>query len=176
MKKPITVTAGHSDVDPGAIYNNVSEGPLVRDLREQVAARLRLRGCTVRTDGTGLVNLPLVEAMRVGWGSGVAVEFHTNASENILATGVEVFAAPAQKQKAQRLASIIASVLRIPLRGDLGYQNEAQSARGRLGFVRMGGMVVELFFLSNTADYGKYENSKGSLADAIAKCLVDISS
>jgi N-acetylmuramoyl-L-alanine amidase len=182
--KPITVAAGHGGNDPGAVverpteegggFTRLVEGEIVRDLRNQVAARLRLMGREVRTDGTGLVNLPLVESIRLIAGSAIAVEFHTDASENILATGVSVFSLPVYKAKSQKLAQVISETLGLKLRGDLGWVDQAQSHRGRLGFVSMGGLLVETFFLTNAVDCERYRTNQGALADALAKCLYEL--
>ena len=43
--------------------------------------------------------------------------------------------------------------------------------RGRLGFVRAGGMVVECFFLSNPADLAAYQSNKDVVAAVIAAVL-----
>ncbi len=57
------------------------------------------------------------------------------------------------------------------LRGDAGWIDQTQSARGRLGYVARGGMVVEVFFLSNIRDLGMYQARKWLVASAIADTL-----
>lgn len=164
----ITVTAGHGDGDPGATYGGMTEADLMADLRDLVAARLRAAGHDVRTDGEGRINRALTYAMQLIGGADVAIELHTNASDNPSATGVEVIALPEQRAQAQRLARAIAACLRLRLRGDGGWIDQSMSARGRLGFVACGGMVVEVFFLSNAGDRSAYLVSREAVADAIA--------
>lgn len=168
----ITVTAGHGAGDPGAVEpGGVREADLMADLRNIVAHKLRNMGHEVRTDGTMLTNLPLAKALLLVPGSDVAVELHTNASTNPSAGGVESIALPRQKLMAQRISAAIGRVLDIPLRGEKGWIDQSKSARGRLGFVNAGGIIVEVFFLSNPAELAKYEARKWMVASAIAEAL-----
>lgn len=168
----ITVTAGHGDGDPGATYGGMTEADLMAELRDLVAARLREAGHEVRTDGEGRVNRALTYAVQLIGGSDVAIELHTNAAENPAATGVEVIALPRQREAAQRVARAIANCLGLRLRGAAGWIDQSMSARGRLGFVSRGGMVVEVFFLSNAEDRGAYLVSREAVADAIAEAVM----
>ena len=166
-----TITAGHGDSDPGAVAGDVTERDLMAELRNIVASKLRAAGHTVRTDGAGLANLPLPFALTLIPGSAAALELHTNAATNPAATGVEVISLPAQAPLARAIAKRISTVLGIPLRGSGGWIDQAQSARGRLGYVRAGGLVVEVFFLSNPEDLASYQARKWLVASAIAEAL-----
>ena len=166
-----TVTAGHGGSDPGAVAGPVCERDLMTELRDIVAVKLRGKGAEVRTDGAKWQNLPLVHALTLVPGSDWAIELHTNASPNPAATGVEVVAMPQDKARAQRLAQAIANVLGLRVRGDAGWIDQTATARGRLGFVRAGGMVVECFFLSNPVDLAVYQERKWLVASAIAAVL-----
>lgn len=170
MRK-VAVTAGHGGSDPGAIANGAIERDLMTELRDLVAIKLHERGVHVRTDGARWQNLPLAAALTLVPGTDWAVELHTNAATSPHATGVEVVAMPADKARAQRLASAIASVLGLRLRGDGGWIDQTQTARGRLGFVRAGGMVVECFFISNMGDLASYTARKWLVASAIADLM-----
>lgn len=171
--RPYTVTAGHGASDPGAVYDAFNERDLMAELRDIVASKLRAMGHQVRTDGTARANLPLPHALTLVAGSAAAIELHTNAATNQAATGVEVISLPAQRVLAQRLARGIATVLQIPLRGAAGWIDQSQSARGRLGYVRAGGLVVEVFFLSSPTDRARYLERKWMVASAIAKALTE---
>lgn len=166
-----TVTAGHGEGDPGAVYAGHTEADLMAELRDMVAGRLRDMGHEVRQDGIGKVNRALTYAMTLIAGSRCAVELHTNAAANPAATGVEVIALPAQKAKAQQVAQAIARELGLKLRGMGGWIDQTMSARGRLGFVARGGMVVEVFFLSNPEDLASYMLRKEAVARAIAEAM-----
>lgn len=169
--KTFTVTAGHGEGDPGATYGEFREADLMAELRDMVASRLRDMGHEVRQDGIGRVNRALTYAMNLIAGADAAIELHTNAATNPTATGVEVIALPAQKAQAQKLAQAIAGELGLKLRGQAGWIDQSMSARGRLGFVARGGMVVEVFFLSNPEDLASYMLRKEAVARVIAEAL-----
>ena len=171
-----TVTAGHGGNDPGAVatHNGVlyKEADMMTNLRHILAVKLRQLGHTVREDGTNpLLNLPLAHALLLVPGSCLSLELHTNSFTNPSATGVEVVSLPNRKEISQRVASAIATTLDLPLRGDKGWIDQTKTARGRLGFVRAGGLVVETFFISNPRDVTAYESKKWLVASAVAKVL-----
>lgn len=174
-RRTFTVTAGHGATDPGAVYFGYTERELMTELRDLVANKLRAKGHQVRTDGDSGINLALTQALHLIAGSAAAIELHTNAAASDAATGVEVVALPAQKDLAQRVAKAIAAVLGMRLRGEGGFIDQTQSARGRLGYVARGGMVVEVFFLSNIRDLSVYQARKWLVAQAIADTLSDSS-
>lgn len=167
-----TVTAGHGDKDPGAVSKTgETEAKLMMDLRDIVADKLRKMGHEVKTDGAKWENWPLVRALKLIPQSDTAIELHTNASENTAARGVEVISLPAQREMARTLARRIAHTLEIPVRGAGGWIDQSQSARGRLAFVNAGGLIVEVFFLSNPEELAKYHDRKWLVASAIAESL-----
>jgi N-acetylmuramoyl-L-alanine amidase len=173
MSQVFTVTAGHGAADPGAVRDGITERDLMTELRDIVASKLQMMGHTVRTDGGRGINLPLTMALQLIRGSAAAIELHTNAHTNPAATGVEVISLPAQAEQARAVARGIAGVLGIPLRGAGGWIDQSQTKRGRLGFVNSGGMVVEVFFISNPADLAAYQARKWMVATAIAKALTE---
>jgi len=168
-----TVTAGHGARDPGAVAADgvTTEAALMTELRDIVAMKLKHMGHQVKTDGDRWHNLPLVHALTLVPGSDVAIELHTNAVDNPAARGVEVISLPAHKELARTLARRIAHTLEIPVRGAGGWIDQTESARGRLGFVRVGGLVVEVFFISNPEELAKYLDRKWLVASAIAESL-----
>lgn len=166
------VTAGHSYLDPGAIAaDGTREEDLMVELRDIVAHKLRAAGHTVRTDGGWRHNLPLANAIALIPGADAAIELHTNSFTNPAATGVEVVSMPAHKELARDIARRIAHTLALPVRGAGGWIDQKQTHRGRLGFVRAGGLVVETFFLSNPGDFAKYQAMKWRVASAISAAL-----
>lgn len=168
-----TVTAGHGAGDPGAVAldGKTCEADLMTELRDLVADRLKAMGHQVKTDGERWQNLPLVHALTLVPGAAAAIELHTNAFTNPRAGGVEVISLPHQKELARTIARKIAHTLEIPVRGAGGWIDQAQSARGRLGFVRAGGLVVETFFISNPSELARYLDRKLLVAAAIAESL-----
>lgn len=181
----LTITAGHGQpVNPlhrydtgavwplGAQHPDFTEAELMADLRNRVADILRNMGHEVRTDGDGRVNRALAAAIGLIAGSDLAVELHTNSHDNPAATGVEVVAPLSRKVVAQRIAKAIAAALGLRVRGEGGWIDQAQTARGKLGFIGAGGLIVETFFLSNAIDRAAYLSSQDRVAAAIAGAMV----
>ncbi|QEK36115.1 N-acetylmuramoyl-L-alanine amidase [Acinetobacter johnsonii] len=167
----VTVTAGHSNTDPGAVNGKVKEADLVVNFRNAVTHYLREAGLQVKTDGTGTKNDPLSAAVKLIQGSSVAVEFHMNAAASKQANGVETIALPKDKKLAQDLSKAVADVFGSRLRGDNGWIDQSQSARGKLGFISNGGLIVELGFISNEEELFQFNARYWSAAKAVAKVL-----
>ena len=167
----VTVTAGHSNTDPGAVNGKVKEADLVVNFRNAVTHYLREAGLQVKTDGTGTKNDPLSSAIKLINGSDVAVEFHMNAAASKQANGVETISLPHDKKLAQDLSAAIANTLGSRLRGDKGWIDQSKSARGRLGYVNAGGLIVELGFISNDDELARFNARYWLAAKAVAKIL-----
>ena len=165
------ITAGHSSADPGAVSGSRKEADIARDMRNMVALKLRQRGYTVTTDGDGDVNKPLRDAIALIKPNVVAIEFHCNASTNSKATGVESISLPKHKALSQHISRSVSEVMGLPLRGDAGWIDQSQSARGRLGFVNAGGIIVELFFISNPENLQAWDSKKWLVATAVTNAL-----
>ena len=171
--KPYVITAGHSNVDPGAVANGEKEAELATDLRNIVALKLRERGFVVLTDGVGKDNKPLTEAIRLIAQGSIALEIHFNAAASASAAGVETIALPKDKKRAQRISKAVAGVTGSKLRGDNGYIDQSQSARGKLGYVSAGGMILETAFITNKAEMEAYHAKKWLIATAIVEALIE---
>lgn len=170
--KPVTITAGHGGSDPGAVYGGFTERELMTDLRDMTRLHLRkIPDLTVRADGAWGVNDPLASALHLIAGSSVAIELHCNAATVPQANGVEVVAGEANAPLARKLAKAIAGALGSRVRGDGGWIDQAQTARGRIGFVARGGLVVEVFFLSNPDELKRYLQKSGEVAKVIAATI-----
>ena len=168
-----TITAGHSNTDPGAVNGKVKEADLVVNFRNAVTHYLREAGLQVKTDGTGTKNDPLSAAVKLIQGSSVAVEFHMNAAASKQANGIETIALPKDKKLAQDLSKAVADALGSRLRGDNGWIDQSRSARGRLAYVNAGGLIVELGFISNDAELVRFNARYWLAAKAVAKVLID---
>ncbi|WP_038345625.1 N-acetylmuramoyl-L-alanine amidase [Acinetobacter sp. A47] len=169
--KIITITAGHSNTDPGAVNGKRTEAEIAADMRNMVAHYLKAAGVTIRTDGTGQTNLPLRTAITLAKGAHAAVEFHCNAGP-ASARGVEALSQAKDKVLSQKLCGAINSVLGIPLRGDKGWKPENSGQHTRLGYVQAGGIVLELFFISNNAELALWDAKKWLVAKAVAEVLI----
>lgn len=168
----VTVTAGHSNTDPGAVNGKFKEAELVSQFRNAVAYYLREAGIQYKTDGVGALNQNLNAAIKLIKGSSVAVEFHMNAAASKQANGIETIALPRDKKLAQDLSKAVADVFGSRLRGDNGWIDQSQSARGKLGFISNGGLIVELGFISNEAELAQFNAKYWSAAKAVAMILI----
>ena len=176
MTKTVTLTAGHSNTDPGAVNGSDREADLAQDMRNIVASILRNDyGLTVKTDGEGKGNLPLREAVKLIRGSDVAIEFHTNASANKSATGIEALSTVKNKRWCQVLSRAVADATSWKLRGEGGFKPDNAGQHSRLAYAQAGGIVFEPFFISNDADLKLFKERKWiicrAMADAVAREL-----
>jgi N-acetylmuramoyl-L-alanine amidase len=168
----VTVTAGHSNTDPGAVNGKYKEAELVSQFRNAVAYYLREAGIQYKTDGVGILNQDLNAAIKLIKGSSVAVEFHMNAATSKQANGIETIALPKDKKLAQDLSKAVADAFGSRLRGDNGWIDQSQSARGKLGFISNGGLIVELGFISNEEELFQFNARYWSAAKAVAMILI----
>ena len=168
----VAVTAGHSNSDPGAVNGKYKEAELVSQFRNAVAYYLREAGIQYKTDGVGILNQDLNAAIKLIKGSSVAVEFHMNAATSKQANGVETIALPKDKKLAQELSKAVADAFGSRLRGDNGWIDQSQSARGKLGFISNGGLIVELGFISNEEELFQFNARYWSAAKAVAMILI----
>ena len=172
MTKTVTLTAGHSNTDPGAVNGSDREADIAQDMRNIVASILRNDyGLEVKTDGTGKGNMPLREAVKLIRGSDVAIEFHTNASANKSATGVEALSTVKNKRWCQVLSRAVADATGWKLRGDGGFKPDNAGQHSRLAYAQAGGIVFELFFISNDADLALFKATKWGICRAIATVI-----
>ena len=169
----VTVTAGHSNTDPGAVNGKFKEAELVSQFRNAVAYYLREAGIQYKTDGVGATNQNLNAAIKLIKGSSVAVEFHMNAAASKQANGVETVALPKDKKLAQDLSKAVADAFGSRLRGDNGWIDQSKSARGRLAYINAGGLIVELGFISNEEELFQFNARYWSAAKAVAKVLIE---
>lgn len=174
MTKAITITAGHSLVDPGAVAFGHTEAEIARDMRNMVKSYILRENITVHTDGENLDNKNLSEAIKLISKSGVAVEFHCNAFTKATAGGVEALAQSKDKVLSRALCKAVSDVLSIDIRGtEGGWKDEGSGQHSRLGYVRNGGIILELFFITNPTELDKWNAKKWLVAKAVAKVLTD---
>lgn len=173
-KPVIVLTAGHSLVDPGACNGKFTEAAIVREVRNGVTAVLNARGYKVINDGAGTDNQPLSKAAALVKQGKIAIEFHLNAAVNKSATGVEALAQSKDKAICQKLCKALATTLDIPVRGSAGgWKDEGSGQHSKLAYVSAGGIILELFFISNDAELQKYFDRKDDVFNAIADVLIE---
>ena len=169
----VTITAGHSNTDSGAVNGSDRESDIAQDMRNIVAYYLKSKGITIRTDGEGKGNLPLSEAVKLIRGSSIAVEFHCNAATSKTAKGVEALSQTKDKVVSQKLCAAVSSVMGNPLRGDKGWKAENSGQHSRLAYVSHGGIILELFFISNDAELSIWKQKKWLIGKAVAEVLAE---
>jgi len=168
----VTITAGHSNTDSGAVNGSDRESDIAQDMRNIVAYYLRTAGITIRTDGEGKGNATLSQAVKLIQGSKIAVEFHCNAGPKT-AKGVEALSQPKDKVISQKLCQAVSSVMGNPLRGDKGWKPENSGQHSRLAYVSNGGIILELFFISNDAELEIWKQKKWLIGKAVAEVLAE---
>lgn len=166
----IVISAGHSNTDPGAAGNGYTEAMIVTEFRNLVAYYLELGGADFSKDGEGSENLPLREAIKLIKPGSIAVEFHCNAFTSPTATGVETLSNNDLFELGADLCEEISKVLGIRNRGAKG---QASGQHSRLAFVQSGGLICELFFITNPNDLDLYLGKKWVVARAVAQVLID---
>lgn len=80
---------------------------------------------------------------------------------------------PKDKKLAQDLSKAVADAFGSRLRGEKGWIDQSKSARGKLGFVNAGGLIVELGFISNDEELAQFNARYWSAAKAVAKVLIE---
>lgn len=174
----IFLSAGHSTVDPGAVgYSRDGEGnkverkeaDIVVEFRNLVAFYLMQAGVAFLVDGKGTENVPLKQTLRQIGNNRPALEFHCNAAAAAIAGGVETLSAARDLVLGEELCTAISVALGIKNRGA---KPENSGQHHRLAFVQAGGIIVELFFISNPKDLAAYDARKWLAAKAVAGVLM----
>ncbi len=164
----VFVSAGHSNADPGACANGRREADITVEFRNMVAFYLQLEGIPHGLDGKGTENLPLPRAAAMAREYDIAVEFHCNASSG-MASGTEALSDTGDSALAGELCQAVADALKIKNRGA---KPENSGQHTRLAFVRAGGIILELLFITNAGDLAAYDARKWLAASAVAEVLM----
>lgn len=165
----IFISAGHSDTEPGAVANEVQENTVAEGFRDLVAFYLAREGVKFSMDGEKGENLPLSKAVKLIPKDSVAVEFHLNADPTS-ATGVETLSSPKDYALGNKLCQAVSARLGIRNRGA---KPENSGQHKTLAFVQAGGLILELFFITNKGDRQAYEEVKWLLAKEVANVLIE---
>ena len=175
--KTIFLSAGHSNSDPGAVGmhpdatgRNVptKEADVAAEIRNIVSYYLTQMGVVHEVDGKGTVNVPLAEAVKKARKHPIGIEFHLNASGSALAAGVETLSGPDDMQLGRDLCACIAQILNTKNRGA---KPENSGQHHRLAFVQAGGLILELFFVTNSTELATYQAKKWLVGRGVAEVL-----
>ena len=169
--KSVFLSAGHSDTEPGAVAFRRKEADIAVEFRNLVSFYLLRAGVPHELDGTETTNLPLREAVVKAKKHPIGLEFHCNASTSAKATGTECLSAPDDTALSAAISKAISTALGIK---DRGAKPENAGQHHRLAFVQAGGIIVELFFLTNSADLAAYDAKKWLAAKAVADILIEL--
>lgn len=178
--KKLFLSAGHSNTDPGAVVRAIDskgnsvlrrEADIAVEMRNMVSFYLSQYGVPHTVDGHGTKNIPLKEAAARMRGFQYGVEFHCNAAASPAATGTEVLCNMNDKADAELAADLSAAISKALGVRNRGAKPENSGQHSRLAFVRAGGVIVELFFLSNPNDLAKWDARKWLAARACAEVL-----
>lgn len=172
--KTILISAGHSALDPGAVSGSQTEAKLALELRDLIAKELISPDLRILTDGKTGQNLPLKDAMGLIAKTDLAIEIHFNAAASLFAGGVESISLAKLKSASQKISASISAVLGTRLRGDSGWIDQSKSARGKLGFVEAGGIIIEVCFITNTEELAVYQKQKQRLAEVLASLFKEL--
>lgn len=167
--KSIFLSAGHSNTDPGAVANGRREADIAVEFRNIVSWYLHRAGVPHELDGNGTENLPLREAVKKARKHPIGLEIHCNASAP-QATGVETLSADKDFRLATDICRAVSGALGIRNRGA---KPENAGQHHRLAFVQAGGIILELFFITNPADLAAYDARKWVAARAVADLLIE---
>lgn len=170
--KTLFISAGHSYRDPGASGNGYTEADLVLGFRDKVADFLDEMGIVFGRDGKAGENLNLSTASKMARKHDVSIEFHFNSFSDPAATGVEVLCGDLYPHKdlARQLCNSASSILGIANRG---VKPEDSGQHSRLAFIRAGGMIHEIAFISNPDDVASFIEKEDELAEEAAELLAD---
>ncbi len=166
--KSILISAGHSNTDPGAVAFGRREADIAVEFRNLVAFYLQRDGVPHELDGSGTVNMPLREAVVRAKRHPIGVEFHCNAAGSAAATGTETLSGQKDVVLGASICEATANALGIRNRGA---KPENSGQHSRLAFVQAGGIIVELFFLTNPDDLAAYDARKWVAARDVAAVL-----
>lgn len=174
----IFLSAGHSTVDPGAVTKQRiddthiverKEADIVAEFRNLVSYYLLAWGVPHAVDSKGTDNVPLAGTVKLIGNNRPAVEFHCNAADAAIAGGVETLSNARDLVLGEQLCVAVAVALGIKNRGA---KPENSGQHHRLAFVQAGGVILELFFLSNPKELAAYDARKWLAAKAVAQVLM----
>lgn len=176
MARTILISAGHSNIDPGIVRGQLREADFTLLLRNKISKILVRENFPHILDGEGGVNYPLKEAIKLEKTiDGTRLEIHFNGGLLAVANGTEVLSLPIYKTASQLIAKATSDILKTKLRGDNGWKDQAKAGpHSRLGFCIMGGIILEVCFLTNAKEMEKLAARIDSLAESLAKTLIEL--
>ena len=181
-KLNIAISAGHSTNpkrDRGAASGKLIEGELASKSRSIIISYINKKGYSVLSDGDDTI---LADSMKYFKGktneNTIVLDIHFNAGP-ATAKGIEVLipsvSTGTERKIAEKLATIISSFTKSPLRGVKGVKTEAESHHGKLGWMAIAGqnVLIEMEFISNPDAMKTYLSKETEINEAIAQYLIN---
>ena len=182
MRK-IFISAGHTrkGSDSGAVAHGYKEGDLAASLRDKIVAELKLLGITPIVDDDKNALVQTINDFKAYTNpTSILVDIHFNAGGEV-ASGTETYVPDVpsnfELELAGEISEAIGEILNIKLRGltygFTGVKTDAQSARKKLGWMRLTGenVLIEVCFMSNKKELETYLFNENKLAKRIALIL-----
>ena len=174
MARKIILSAGHGGTDPGASGNGYVERELTIELRDLIAAELKLLNISPLMDDNRNALSQTLAWLRGKFGSkDILVDIHWNAAANPDAKGSEIIIPNVSSPFERNLAASLLKVFT-----DLGFRGrgvkpEAITARKTLAWMRPNAenILIEVCFISNSLDMKLYQANKHTIAKRIATVL-----
>jgi len=169
MSKVIVLDAGHGGTDPGATSGSRYESNDTLMLAQAARKLLIAQGLTVimtRTSDT-YVSLASRTSMANKAGADLFVSLHRNSYSNTTANGTEIWVYTTAGALDEAAAGVVLEQL-----AAVGIQSNRGIKKGNYHVLResnMTSMLVELGFISNTADNQLFDRNFDAYAQAIAK-------
>ena len=167
------LSAGHSDIDPGAVANGFKESDLTKELRSMVTEHLKAANHRFITDDDDESNRQYQNRIKPGNGS-VLLDFHFNAGPPS-ATGTEVIISNVANDNSRLFArELVDGASRILGIRNRGVKGESGSQHSRVGILHLDAGIaslVEVCFITNEQDIAAYQVNKERLAAFYAKTL-----
>lgn len=172
------INAGHRGAKTGAI-GYIDEGAEAICLRQLIAAQLKQTGSVVITDDDKAQLSSVVKTINAKCTpDDVCIDLHFNASSNKEARGSECFVRVGSSKKERELAKEISSRIAAVLQTkDRGAKEDNQGAHTRLAMCRdinCTAVLIEVCFVTNPDEVGKYLNSRYAVAQAIVKSILNV--
>ena len=173
MRKVI-LSAGHGGTDPGASGNGFIERDLAIELRDLIAAELRMLNISPLMDDNRNALKDTLAWLRGKFGSkDLLIDIHWNAAANPEAKGTEVIVPNLPTYFETSFAKAMLKVFT-----DLGFRErgvkpESLTARKSLAWMRptAENILIEVCFISNPTDMKLYQANKNTIAKRLAATI-----
>lgn len=164
------LVAGHNNFDPGNISRGTKEADLTKELREMVAAEMKLLNYKFKTDDDDLSLGETFDWIRkAAKPSDVVVDLHFNSGPPTTSgteTIVPLKSSPVELEIGKLLAGAVSNVLGVPNRG---CKDERHTPPGH-AMMSLGceSVLLEICYMTNPSEMQTYQAKKQDVAKRIA--------